>query len=424
MSHRDRPAGVGGGPSLVDTHEVDDGWGDGEEDEPAASSTSEGEAPAVQVEPDAATAELPYQPAPSATPGIPTAPTASEGHAVAEPREAQLTIPMIDADITTAIPSGAGTGDIQAPIQTTVAAVPPGVPAPAELNKGPRDPSPMAPWQPQSSTEPLRIGPLRGAAAAVLLVLFGTGWLVAAALILRPVVAPALMGSVEATGVTAAASVCVQAVAEHRHGQRERATGGTPEALAKLAALPPEQRTAAEALALARGRRAERIGQLVALEQEIQANPELAKDRKILSKIHRSAYDPPLAQEALRIMAGLPGQAGPDLLYAVWTHTTRRTPTTTLARNLLLTKEVVERAAPALTVVLGLRVAEDCEARRKLLADAQDHGDARALRQLNLLKLKTGCGPKKMKDCHPCLRAGSALDDAIKAVVARQPPRY
>jgi len=270
----------------------------------------------------------------------------------------------------------------------------------------------------------VQIGPAKGALVVVVLLVLGAGWLVAAALVLLPIVAPAPGGAVEATGLGAAATVGVQAVATHRRAQQEQAGAGDLVALEKLEALPPEERTVAEALALARGRRAEKLGKLLGLQKEIQAQPELAKDPKVLGKLHRQAYDGQLAQEALRVMAGLPGEAGADLLYAVWTHTTQRTPTTTLARDLLLTRAVADKASPALVVVLALRAADDCETRKKLLADAQDHGDARALRQLSLLKLKTGCGPNKRADCHPCLRAGTALDAAIKAVIARRPPRY
>ncbi len=420
----------------MDTHEVDDGWGE-ESDEPLPPSSrrppppprstrpepetrlsaSEGEVIAVDPETIDSAVLVPEPDAPSATPSAPTAP---QGDGPTVPLDAQPTMPMplaVAAQAAQAQVAGAPPPASYPTVASPAAPVSP----PVALGAPPPGAIPVAPPGPGDAGPS---GPGRGALTVVLGLVLGAGWLIAAVLLLQPIVAPEQGEDVEATGIAAAAAVAIQAVATHRRGQQEQADAGDPEALSKLEALPPGERTVGEALALARGRRAEKLGKLAAVQQEIQARPELAKDPKVLGKLHRQAYDAQLTEEALRVMAELPGEAGADLLYAVWTHTNQRTPTTTLARDLLLTQTVAAKASPALGVVLALRAAEDCETRKKLLADAQDHGDARALRQLNLLKLKTGCGPNKRADCHPCLRAGTALNDAIKAVVARRPPRY
>jgi len=363
---------------------------------------------------------VPEPSAPSATPSAPTGPTA-EGPPV--PLDAQPTVPMPAATVAQAVQLAAA-GD------APPAARHPQETIPILVTESPAEPVAAAPVQAAVATQPdrrpsrVQLGPARGGLALVVIVLLGAGWLVAAALVLQPIVAPALTGPVAGGALDEPVTLGVEAVAAYRRAQQEHARAGDPEAVEKLAALPPGERTAAEALALAEGRRAQKVADLIELEQDVAANPALAQDRKLLTQLHRKAYDSQVAREALRVMAGLPGEAGADLLYAVWTHTTKRTPTTVLAQDLLLSKEVSAKASPALKVVLDLRAAEDCETRKTLLAVAQEHGDARVLRQLNLLKLKTGCGKHKAGDCHPCLRSGTELSDAIKAVVRRRPPRY
>ena len=69
-----------------------------------------------------------------------------------------------------------------------------------------------------------------------------------------------------------------------------------------------------------------------------------------------------------------------------------------------------------------LRRAETCEQSRDLLPRALSDGDRRSFNLLIKLKRKQGCGPNKRQDCYACLREGTALDDAIKAVKTRKAP--
>jgi serine/threonine-protein kinase len=81
--------------------------------------------------------------------------------------------------------------------------------------------------------------------------------------------------------------------------------------------------------------------------------------------------------------------------------------------------EVRANATPAALVVLDLRAAKDCAARRAVLARAATHGDARALPLLKPLSAPRGCGFLGRSDCNPCLRKDSALKDAIAAIEGR-----
>ena len=49
-------------------------------------------------------------------------------------------------------------------------------------------------------------------------------------------------------------------------------------------------------------------------------------------------------------------------------------------------------------------------------------GDRRAFHLLGKLTRKYGCGANKRADCYACLRSGTDLDAAMKAVKARREP--
>jgi hypothetical protein len=111
------------------------------------------------------------------------------------------------------------------------------------------------------------------------------------------------------------------------------------------------------------------------------------------------------------------------MLYLIWTGTAARTDATRLAEALVHSRDVRAKASPALQVALELRAAETCEERKALVVRALQHGDQRCLSLLGRLKSATGCGPTKRDDCHPCLREGGELDEAIKAASKRQPAK-
>jgi hypothetical protein len=187
-----------------------------------------------------------------------------------------------------------------------------------------------------------------------------------------------------------------------------RAARGQPEAMERIEETPREARSVAETLALARGRVASRSRELEALRQDFSRTPpEMDGDDVDPRLVQLKAFidDRDTAVAALEVAAGLPGTAGPDMLYETWVGTRGRNETTWLAEQLVYTQAVRSRASEALKVALDLRAAdEDCEAVLEILPRAAEHGDRRSARLLKRLLSKRGCGKRKRKDCYSCLR--------------------
>jgi hypothetical protein len=109
-------------------------------------------------------------------------------------------------------------------------------------------------------------------------------------------------------------------------------------------------------------------------------------------------------------------------VYEVWTGTRERTEVTSLAQALVYSSDVRPKASPALAVALDLRAAESCEENRRLLPIAERDGDRRSLHLLVKLRKVRGCGANGRMDCYGCLRRGTALGDAIRAVKDKKAP--
>jgi hypothetical protein len=206
-------------------------------------------------------------------------------------------------------------------------------------------------------------------------------------------------------------------------GRLERAVLGDEAALKELEAKPSSEQTFEEAVALAQGLGAREQRGARELRDRLARDPGLAKDAKILADLRRYVDNPQTAPDALAAMAQLPGPLGADMLYEIWTGTVGRTAATELAQTLVLSKNVQEKASPALKAALDLRAAESCDAAKGVLSQAAEHGDRRCLSLLTKLNRRFGCGPGKRQDCYPCLREGDDLERAIKAVRARREPK-
>jgi len=205
----------------------------------------------------------------------------------------------------------------------------------------------------------------------------------------------------------------------------ERAQGGDPAALAELGARDEAERTVAEAVALIEGRGATARVRITELGARLRKNPTTLEDAAVRQEVWDLLSEPRTATQALAIVAEIPGQLAPDILFRVWTTTSARTDTTELAEMLLFSRQVRSRASPALAVALDLRRTSDCEAVRALLPRAAADGDARSTRPLALVAVKTGCGPNKRSDCFRCLRQDPAsLEQAIRATRVRAAPKF
>lgn len=204
----------------------------------------------------------------------------------------------------------------------------------------------------------------------------------------------------------------------------EKVASGDEAAMKQLEDKPPAERTATEALALGRGRAAQKRDEIAKLGQSLEADPALAEDAKILKQLRAHAKDRALGEQVLTIVSNLPGTKGPDLLYDVWFRTRRNSPVAKLAEELLYSKDVRAKASPALAVVLDLKLEKDCTKVQQTVANAEEHGDPRCLIPLGKLVPKVGCGEKKGEDCFPCLGNRAQILDAIAAARKRPMPVF
>ena len=205
-----------------------------------------------------------------------------------------------------------------------------------------------------------------------------------------------------------------------------RAATGDQDAIAELERRPEAERTADLWLALGRGRTklGDRRAALDAYSKALAIDSSLKKDRTLLRHVHRAAREEETAEDAIRIAAKDLGAEGADLLYDVWVATRAKTTTTQLAKQLVYSEDIRKKASPALNIALDLREADSCQAIKELLPRATLNGDTRSLRILHPLKNKKGCGAGKKEDCNPCLREGTAFEDALQAVRSRPAPRF
>ena len=202
----------------------------------------------------------------------------------------------------------------------------------------------------------------------------------------------------------------------------ERVALGDDAAVKELSGKPVAELNVEEAISLSLGQSAQDVRAARALRDRVDHDPGLIKDPDVLSQLRRYSDDPETARDALSAMANVPGPISADLIYEVWTATSSRTTATDLARSLIYAKEVRAKASPALAVALDLRDADTCEKNRDLLERASADGDRRVFHLLGKLTRKYGCGANKRADCYACLRSGTDLDAAMKAVKARREP--
>ncbi len=208
----------------------------------------------------------------------------------------------------------------------------------------------------------------------------------------------------------------------------DRAASGDYKALDELKARAPDARSTEETLALSRGRSHNKSAALDGFAKEIKKNPDLLKTKDQLQRLRDFLGDRETTNQAAGVIVELPGALGPDLLYEA-ASAKGHGETSQLTEELLATKEVREKASPALGVTLDLLKAKECEAFKGLLPRVAELGDRRALPSLIKLASKRGCGSAKADDCFECIRdldkdkKAIDLGDAITAVKRRAPPK-
>jgi hypothetical protein len=202
----------------------------------------------------------------------------------------------------------------------------------------------------------------------------------------------------------------------------ERATLGETRGMDELSAIAVDQRNVDQAVALSRGRAAQKLVALDLLRENLAQNV----DAEGLKKLMQFAQDGDTARTAIGIAAGLSGSKGCDLLYELSVAKGTPPEMALLAGQFLTSKDVRAKASPALVLVLDLRDATDCDKRKAILEKALEIGDRRILRHVVPLTKKTGCGAKKTDDCNPCLRDDNqkAIRDVLGKAYARKGPTF
>jgi hypothetical protein len=202
----------------------------------------------------------------------------------------------------------------------------------------------------------------------------------------------------------------------------QRATIGEMQAMDELTGIAAEQRSVAQAVALAKGRAAQKQTALDLLRENLTQNVE----SEGLKKLMQFAQDGDTARVAIGIAAGLSGSKGCDLLYDLSVAKGTPPEMAQLAGQFLNSKEVRGKTSPALALVLDLRDATECDQRKAILEKAVETGDRRLLRHIVPLTKKTGCGAKKTDDCNPCLRDGNqkVIREAMAKAQGRKAPTF
>jgi hypothetical protein len=202
----------------------------------------------------------------------------------------------------------------------------------------------------------------------------------------------------------------------------ERAEAGEGDALFKLTNMSPNERTSALTLALERGYQAQKQNEFREFARQLES-PSGLSTPNLAGRFLNFATSPETMLPAFAHLLGWPGSTGPDVLYAVWEKAPGGNRAASLAQQLLHSADQRAKATPALVTALDLRSATTCEDYLRVLPAVQRDGDQRCSATLRALKHTDGCGDDGHNDCFACLREGTALDDALKAIEGRAAPQ-
>ncbi len=206
----------------------------------------------------------------------------------------------------------------------------------------------------------------------------------------------------------------------------EARRGGTS-ALYALEQRPEGERSKHEWLALAQGRLKQRqvTDSLKAYEKALEIDATLSGDARMMSGLRYFAEKESTYETVLEFAAEHMGEPGADLIFHVWATTSRITPYTQKAKDLLEDADVRKHMSTPLRLAMQLRdAAFSCDDAKKLLPQILTEADDRTLMRLKEMSKTDGCGADKKDDCYPCLRDSSLLKDAITQVQMRGQPRF
>jgi eukaryotic-like serine/threonine-protein kinase len=160
------------------------------------------------------------------------------------------------------------------------------------------------------------------------------------------------------------------------------------------------------------------LGKLAALA------PDVAEEEPIRAAIRAAAEGPQeSSDQAFSLLEGPLGAQGADYLYELWTTKEVKDKVQERAGKLVTRPEVRDRASPPVRVLVELKGASGCDAKKKVFPHAKEWGDQRALKALQPLTYRRGCGFAGLGDCWSCMRSDGQLDAAMKAIDAREKAR-
>lgn len=154
--------------------------------------------------------------------------------------------------------------------------------------------------------------------------------------------------------------------------------------------------------------------------------PSMKRDEVMLGAVRRLADDEQYAEQVIDFVANDLGSLGADMLFHIWSKTSLKTKSTTLAYEKLTSSEVRRNYSPELQVAMRLREIDeqDCQGYQRILPDVERIGDDRSLIILRRLAKTNGCGPSRRQDCYPCLRKGTRFREAMQATGMRKAPQF
>lgn len=202
----------------------------------------------------------------------------------------------------------------------------------------------------------------------------------------------------------------------------DRAEAGDGDALFKITNMSPSERSSELTLALERGYQAQKQNEFREFARQLEA-PSGLSTPNLAARFLNFATSPETMLPAFSHLLGWSGSTGPDVLYAVWEKAPGGNRAASLAQQLLHSADQRAKATPALVTAIDLRSATSCEDYLRVLPAVQRDGDQRSSATLRALKHTDGCGDDGQKDCFACLREGTALDDALKAIEGRAAPQ-
>lgn len=207
--------------------------------------------------------------------------------------------------------------------------------------------------------------------------------------------------------------------------------GASREELEDLLAIPVYKRDKRQwlTIAAAHAQFEEWKQSVSAYRNALQLEPSLKEDYELVQRLRDLAELHEVYEAVSNVALNLLGAPGIDLMYDLWQETRNDESKSLIAANALKNLGIfrLRSASPALRVALALQFAkpEECEEINKTLSDALKHADERAVPEMEKLRVTTGCGVSKKRDCYPCLRERSAdLETAIRLAKGRKSPRF